>query len=130
MSMVMNNMWTQEDLMREDDTDREQENEEVALTLPDNAFSKDKNKTDQTTTSDKASSQDEKAEDYSTGDVLTQMKEGTTLLKYGKYGSGGYRTFRLSKDHKYLVWFSQKKKCSKYSNPNRRDYGNQNWKRI
>ncbi|ETO19469.1 hypothetical protein RFI_17761, partial [Reticulomyxa filosa] len=69
-------------------------------------------------------------------DVLSQMKEGTTLvrfifvfifflsvlfvemplqlickynLKYGKFGSGGYRTFRLSKDHKYLVWFSQKK---------------------
>ncbi|ETO00745.1 Ran GTPase binding protein, partial [Reticulomyxa filosa] len=29
-------------------------------------------------------------------------------LKYGRYGSG-YRTFRLSDDHKYLIWFSQKK---------------------
>ncbi|ETO03811.1 inactive phospholipase C-like protein 2, partial [Reticulomyxa filosa] len=29
-------------------------------------------------------------------------------LKYGRYGSG-YRTFRLSDDHQYLIWFSSKK---------------------
>jgi len=63
----------------------------VALHLPAGAFKQD------------TQSSEEKS------DVLMQMKEGTTLLKYGKYGSGGYRTFRLSKDHKYLVWFSQKK---------------------
>ncbi|ETO15022.1 hypothetical protein RFI_22347 [Reticulomyxa filosa] len=30
-------------------------------------------------------------------------------LKYDKFGSGGYYTFWLFKDHKHIVWFSQKK---------------------
>jgi len=97
MSLVMNNMWTQEDLMREDDGDGDTDGD-VELQLPDNAFRSQKNEN---------TSSDEKSNE--SNDVLTQMKEGTTLLKYGKYGGGGYRTFQLSKDHKYLIWFSQKK---------------------
>lgn len=41
--------------------------------------------------------------------VLSTLKEGTTLMKYGRYGKPKYRMFQLSKDHKYLVWFSPKK---------------------
>merc|ERR1712083_90947 len=42
-------------------------------------------------------------------DVIESMEQGTTLLKYGKYGKPKYKMFHLSQDHKYLVWFSQKK---------------------
>merc|ERR1712154_437248 len=37
------------------------------------------------------------------------LEQGTTLLKYGKYGKPKYKMFHLTPDHKYLVWFSQKK---------------------
>merc|ERR1712003_309492 len=43
------------------------------------------------------------------GDVMETMEQGTILLKYGKYGKPKYKMFQLSADHKYLVWFSQKK---------------------
>ena len=62
-------------------------------------------------------------------DVIEKLEEGTTLvcyslmilitfyvrncdhiqLKYGKYGKPKYKMFHLTPDHKYLVWFSQKK---------------------
>jgi len=42
-------------------------------------------------------------------DVIESMEQGTTLLKYGKYGKPKYKTFALTPDHKYLTWFSQKK---------------------
>merc|ERR1712129_415280 len=42
-------------------------------------------------------------------DAIKSMENGTTLLKYGKYGKPKYKMFHLSSDHKYLVWFSQKK---------------------
>jgi len=46
--------------------------------------------------------------DASTG-VLDKMKGGTTFMKYGKFGRPKYRMFQLTKDHRYLVWFSPKK---------------------
>ncbi|ETO32651.1 bromodomain adjacent to zinc finger domain protein, partial [Reticulomyxa filosa] len=73
MSMVMNNMWTQEDLMR----DEEHENEDVALHLPEQAF--DKQQKPNATKDDKKNSTDEKANDSNKKDALAQMKEGTTL---------------------------------------------------
>eukprot|EP00484_Ammonia_sp_Unknown_P020755 CAMPEP_0197024632 /NCGR_PEP_ID=MMETSP1384-20130603/5142_1 /TAXON_ID=29189 /ORGANISM="Ammonia sp." /LENGTH=746 /DNA_ID=CAMNT_0042453047 /DNA_START=51 /DNA_END=2291 /DNA_ORIENTATION=- len=42
-------------------------------------------------------------------DVIESMEQGTTLLKYGKYGKPKYKSFNLTPDHKYLVWFSPKK---------------------
>jgi len=42
-------------------------------------------------------------------DVIESLEQGTTLLKYGKYGKPKFKMFHLSKDHKYLVWYSQKK---------------------
>jgi len=42
-------------------------------------------------------------------DVIESLEQGTTLLKYGKYGKPKYKMFHLTPDHKYLVWFSQKK---------------------
>merc|ERR1719350_1370694 len=42
-------------------------------------------------------------------DAIKSMENGTTLLKYGKYGKPKFKMFHLSRDHKYLVWFSQKK---------------------
>merc|ERR1712228_768139 len=41
--------------------------------------------------------------------VIESMEQGTTLLKYGKYGKPKYKMFHLSADHKYLEWYSQKK---------------------
>lgn len=42
-------------------------------------------------------------------DVIESLEQGATLLKYGKYGKPKFKMFHLSRDHKYLVWFSQKK---------------------
>merc|ERR1719189_2475837 len=42
-------------------------------------------------------------------DVIESLEQGATLLKYGKYGKPKFKMFHLTPDHKYLVWFSQKK---------------------
>ncbi|ETO20796.1 pre-rRNA processing and ribosome biogenesis protein, partial [Reticulomyxa filosa] len=76
MSMVMNNMWTQEDLMRED----ENENGEVTLHLPETAFGKDKKDSQSPSAEEKNTPTEEKA--GQSADVLSQMKEGTTLVTF------------------------------------------------
>ena len=43
------------------------------------------------------------------GNILDRMKNGETLLKYGKFGKPKYKTFQLTKDNKSLIWFSAKK---------------------
>ena len=43
-------------------------------------------------------------------DVIKELKKGTQLLKYGKYGSPRYHQFEISLDNIYLRWYSRKKK--------------------
>jgi len=51
----------------------------------------------------------EKDDDKDDEDVIESLEQGATLLKYGKYGKPKFKMFHLTPDHKYLVWFSQKK---------------------
>jgi hypothetical protein len=62
-------------------------------------------------TGDGAEVGDEKdTEETGSGEsVLDKMKGGTTFMKYGRFGRPKYRMFQLSKDHKYLLWFSPRK---------------------
>jgi len=45
---------------------------------------------------------------YST-DALVELHKGCALMKYGRRGSPKFRIFQLSKDNKYVMWFSDKK---------------------
>jgi len=45
---------------------------------------------------------------YST-DALVELHKGCALMKYGRRGSPKFRIFQLSKDNKFVMWFSDKK---------------------
>jgi len=96
--------------------------EEISLNLPDSFPSTGSHNTGNTSISSTNSYPNNHTSQYSQSqssisdlkddddeDVIEKLEEGTTLLKYGKYGKPKYKMFHLTPDHKYLVWFSQKK---------------------
>ena len=60
--------------------------------------------------SDKANASSRKASNREDVDALQFMKDGSSMLKYGRYGFPHFRQFELSQDGHHLLWFSSGKK--------------------
>ena len=89
------------------------EEQEINLTFPEDMNEQQGGSgTTPVTNNDSNNTESKTQEEFGGGlsvDAMQQMKEGTSLMKYGKYGKPKYRMFQLSPDHKYLVWYSPKK---------------------
>ena len=56
---------------------------------------------------------DAKKKEYETINAIEWMKQGSSMLKYGRFGYPHFRHFELSEDGQSLQWYSSSKKLQK-----------------